>query len=112
MEVGMDADDLKERFATLVLEVVRSLREGDPFTRANARTLGHAAIVAAVGGVVVAIAQVVGDAVLRADLPDALPVEFSAQLSNLSLFAAVILAAIAQVFHRGTCLREDLEGVV
>lgn len=96
----------------LVLEVVRSLREGDPFTRANARILAHASIVAVVGGVVVAVAELVADAYVRSDLPDALPVDFSAQLSWVSMFAGLLLAALAQVFHRGTALREDLEGVV
>jgi hypothetical protein len=97
---------------TLVLRVVSSLRQGDPFTRANARTLGRAAVVAVVGGVVVAGAEVAADVVLRSDLPDELPVAFSAAPSSVSLFAGLILAALAQVFHQGTLLREDLEGVV
>jgi hypothetical protein len=97
---------------TLVLEVVRSLREGDPFTLANARTLAQAAVASVVGGVVVALAQVGSDAVLRSSLPDELPVAFSARLSNLSLVAGLLLATLAQVFHRGVRLREDLEGVI
>jgi hypothetical protein len=96
----------------LVLEVVRSLREGDPFTRTNACILSHASIVAVVGGVVVAVAEVAADSYVRSDLPDALPVIFSAQQSWISMFAGLLLAALAQVFHRGTSLREDLEGVV
>ena len=97
---------------TLVLEVVRTLREGDPFTMANARTLAHAAVASVVGGVVLALAQVGSDAVLRSSLPDELPVAFSAQLSNVSLVAGLLLATLAQVFHRGVRLREDLEGVI
>jgi hypothetical protein len=97
---------------TLVLEVVRSLRDGDPFTMANARTLAQAAVASVAGGVVVALAQVGSDAILRSSLPDELPVAFSAQLSNLSLVAGLLLATLAQVFHRGVRLREDLEGVI
>ena len=97
---------------TLIIEVVRSLREGDPFTRGNARILAQAALVAVIGGAVVVAATMIGPVVVDRGLPDALPVQLEVEGSSASLYAGLLLAAIAQVFHRGCDLRDDLEGVV
>lgn len=98
--------------ATLVLGVVRSLRRGDPFTRANAEALSHAAVVAVVGGVIVVLASIVGPVVVDRGIPDDLPVRLAVTGSSTSLYAGLLLAAVAQVFRRGCALRDELEGVV
>jgi hypothetical protein len=97
---------------TLLLQVVRSLRAGDPFTRENATLLGRAALVAIIGGAIVVAASIVGPIVVDSGLPDDLPVDLVVEGSSASLYAGLILAAIAQVFRRGCLLRDELEGVV
>ena len=60
----------------------------------------------------VAVASVVGPVIIDQGIPDDLPVRLSVESSSTSLYAGLLLAAVAQVFRRGCMLREELEGVV
>ena len=98
--------------AVLLLGVARGLREGDPFTTANARRLTSLAVLVVVGGFTVqwfhAISQ---DALLAA----ALPGQDRTSVFEMSFWyvpAGALVFFLAEVFARGARLREDLEGLV
>ena len=98
--------------ATLLLEVVRSIREGDPFHRANARLLTAAALVALVGGTIASAVGWIVSATLTSSAPESFGLDTSAELSFLPLAVGIVLAAVADVFRRGTDLRDEVEGLV
>jgi hypothetical protein len=96
----------------LLLQLVRSLRLGDPFRRANAhRLLGIAALVG-VGGQAVVLLDVWGRAQIM-NHPTVAPfVTHDERISYLPLIAGFGIAVAAEVFRQGARLREEVEGTV
>lgn len=96
----------------LVLLIVRSLRDADPFTTTNARRLRLLAVVVALGGT---LSSVLG-AVLRRWLLDnsgASDIVFRDwSISWVPLLIGVMIAVLAQVWSHGVEMRNDLEDVV
>jgi len=96
----------------LLLGVVRGLRDGDPFTRANARRLRVLAVVVVVSGVLVPIVRTMAhDVVLDPLLPDG-PRTATLQLDLWPALGGILVGFLAEVFARGARLREDVEGLV
>ena len=98
--------------ARLLLGVVRSLRLGDPFTAANARRLAMLSVVVIVGGVFLPFVQQVAlEGVLDPLLADG-PRTWRLDLALWPALTGVLVGFLAEVFSRGTRLREDVEGLV
>jgi Protein of unknown function (DUF2975) len=99
--------------ARLLLGVVRSLRDGDPFTSQNARRLGWLSGVVLVGGLSFQfLAGVAHARTIAPLLPDG-PTTWALELQLWPVLAAgALLGFLAEVFARGTRLREDVEGLV
>jgi hypothetical protein len=96
----------------LVLLIVRSLRNADPFSRINARRLRLLAALVAVGGT---LSSVLG-ALLRRWLLDtsgaANIVVRDWSASWVPLLVGLMIAVLAQVWSHGVDMRDDLEDVV
>lgn len=97
----------------LLLGIARTLRSGDPFVAGNARRVTAIAVLALIGGIAT---QLVGQ-YARAKLLQApgVPEEFTPVFFELSFLPVIVglpLAFFAEVFRRGTKLREDVEGLV
>jgi hypothetical protein len=96
----------------LVLLIVRSARDADPFTETNARRLRLLAVLLAVGGTIVSVLG----AVLRRWLLD------NSGASNIvardwtvtwiPLLVGLVIAVLAQVWSHGVEMRNELEDVV
>ena len=99
--------------ALLLLGVVRSLRDGDPFTTENARRLaGLSGVVIAGGLSFQLLAGIAHSRTIAPLLPDGSTTwELDLQLWPV-LAASGLLAFLAEVFARGARLREDVEGLV
>lgn len=96
----------------LLFLVVRTLRRGDPFLRANARRLRAVAVVVAVGGTVSELLRGWGTiGVLSADtVRDR--VVLGVEISLIPLVAGLVLGLLAEVFAQGADLRDDVDGLV
>ena len=96
----------------LLLLVVRTLRRGDPFVRANARRLRSVAVVVAVGGTASELLRGWGTiGVLSADtVSDRVVV--GVEISLIPLVAGLVLGLLAEVFAQGADLRDDVDGLV
>jgi hypothetical protein len=95
----------------LLLQLVRSLRTGDPFTADNARRLVTMALWVAIGGESAEMIQTLGVHLTGAPLFDSwtrLPIVISVR----PLVYGVALGVVAAVFRHGTALREESEGLV
>lgn len=96
----------------LLLGIARTLRSGDPFVAGNARRVTAIAVLALIGG----IATQVVDQFVKAELLQApgVPEQITPvfELSFLPVIVGLPLAFFAEVFRRGTKLREDVEGLV
>ncbi|QNN54602.1 DUF2975 domain-containing protein [Nocardioides mesophilus] len=96
----------------LVLLIVRSVREGDPFTEANARRFRLLAGVVAVGGTLISVLG----AVLRRWLLDSSGasniVARDWSISWVPVLAGLLIAVLAQVWGHGVAMRDELEDVV
>ena len=96
----------------LLLQVVRTLRQGNPFVRANARRLRSVAVVVAVGGSLSQVLTGAGTiAVLSAETVRDRVVP-TAEVSFLPLIAALVMGLLAEVFAQGADLRDDVDGLV
>jgi hypothetical protein len=96
----------------LLLQVVRSLRQGDPFRPANARRLLGIAALVGIGGQVTVLFGV-WSRMEVVNHPKVAPfVQHDVELSFLPLVAGLGIAVAAEVFRRGTRLRADVEGLV
>ncbi|GHC91730.1 hypothetical protein GCM10007079_39330 [Nocardiopsis terrae] len=102
--------------AFLVLRIVQSLKAGDPFVPANVRRLyGIAFTVMAAALVWTAVDGTTAAALQRAALPVEGHVLFEVRLDSgavSGLLVGFLLAALAEVFRRGTRMRDDVEGLV
>lgn len=101
---------------SLLYRVVRSLRQGDPFHRANARRLTAAALAVLVGGLLTSGASAFSSMVLAGAAQDLLGpdsgVVAGGEMSLLPALAALPIACLAEFFRRGTVLRDDVAGLV
>jgi hypothetical protein len=114
---GLVGSDVIEGAVTLavlllLLRVVRSLRHGDPFHRANARRLGAIAFLVGVVGQLAAILRAWGEGLVLGNTTVAPYVRHSVDVSWLPFAAGLGLALLAEVFRRGSVLREDVAGLV
>lgn len=102
--------------AYLLWRVVRSLREGDPFNRRNARRLTAAALIVMIGGTAVGVVDAMVGLVFSTEAADALgegsAVTSGAEISFLPIAIGLVLGVLAEVFRRGAAMREELEGLV
>lgn len=94
--------------ASLLLKVLQSVQEGDPFSRQNAQRLGRAALWSLIA---------FGAAVLHVIIPRLLVTtteDFSFDLvpDVTPLVFAIVFAVLAEVFKRGAEMRDELETVV
>ncbi|MBJ7456172.1 MAG: DUF2975 domain-containing protein [Thermoleophilia bacterium] len=102
--------------AYLLWRVVRSLREGDPFNRRNARRLTAAALIVMIGGTAVGVVDAMVGLVFATEAAEALgddsAVAPGTGLSFLPIAIGLVLGVLAEVFRRGAAMREELEGLV
>ena len=96
----------------LLLQVVRTLRRGDPFVRANARRLRSVAVVVAFGGTASELLRGWGTiGLLSADtVRDRVVV--GVEISFIPLVAGLVIGLLAEVFAQGADLRDDVDGLV
>jgi hypothetical protein len=96
----------------LLRRIARTLRDGDVFVPENARRLTLIALVALVIGLVGPVVQAITTDLLIAETPvrDAVPFEIT--FSAAPVVLGVLVAALGEVFRRGTVLRADSEGLV
>ena len=96
----------------LLLGLVRSLRQGDPFVAANARRLYAMAAAVGIGGQLAVLLHTWGRlAVLRHPRVEPYVVE-DFTFSYLPALGGLGIAVAAEVFRRGTELRREVEALV
>ena len=99
--------------ARLLLGIVRGLRDGDPFTAANARRLTSLAVLVFVGGLLLSVLHGVSqNALLSAALPAGLERPSVLDLPFWPAPVGTLVFFLAEVFSRGARLREDVDGLV
>lgn len=102
----------------LVLRVVRSQGRGDPFAPANVRRVRTIAFTVILASILVPTAQGLAGLFLQDGVVPAegmVLVAFDLTLGSaplVGLSAGLVLAALAEVFRRGTRLRDDVDGLV
>lgn len=99
-----------------VLRIVASLDRGDPFVPANARHVYTIAIAVITVAVLVPMVEAFTRArlesiALGSSAPSSVTFEFGSTDGAL-LLAGIVLVALAEVFRRGTRLRDDVAGLV
>ncbi|WP_017614311.1 DUF2975 domain-containing protein [Nocardiopsis salina] len=104
--------------ALTVRNVLLSLREGDPFVPVNVRRVYTLAVLAFLGSLLLPMIGVVCDLALRhgvVELGQAALFGFSLNPTSgplAGLLASLVLAALAEVFRRGSRMRDDVDGLV
>ncbi|MFD6951275.1 hypothetical protein A6A08_23525 [Nocardiopsis sp. TSRI0078] len=102
----------------MVLRLIQSLDKGDPFVPANVRRVYTIAFTVLAASVLVPLTGMVCEGILRSRAlgTDGFFLAVGASEGNgISLthvFVGLVLAALAEVFRRGTRLREDVRGLV
>ncbi|MFF2084608.1 DUF2975 domain-containing protein [Nocardia sp. NPDC058176] len=97
-----------------VLRVVGSLDKGDPFVAANARRVYSVAVAVITVALLVPVVEAFSHARLESmalGSPVSVTFEYGSS-SGALLLAGVALVALAEVFRRGTRLRDDVAGLV
>lgn len=92
--------------------LVRSLRRGDPFVPQNARRLYAIAAVVGLGGQAAGLLHEWGRASVIQTGRWAPYLEYEPAVSFVPLMAGIGIAVVAEVFRRGTQLREETQGLV
>lgn len=92
--------------------VARSLRDGDVFRPANVRLLRSSANIVLTGGLAAAAAHILVSLWFVEAAHDELPVRLAASGSLVAIPIALALGGLAEIFRRGTELRDDVEGLV
>lgn len=96
--------------------VVRSLRRGAPFHRANVRRLTAAALTVLFGGLAAGLAATFRTIELTTNAQDLLndgtALVAGAALPLWPIALGLLLLCLAEFFRRGTALAEDVEGLV
>jgi hypothetical protein len=97
----------------LLFLVVRSLKRGDPFTRANSRRLLGIAALVGIGGQAALWLHTWGRQVVITD-PAVAPysLERPEWTDIRPLLVGLAVYILADVFRRGTRMRDDVEGLV
>jgi hypothetical protein len=95
-----------------LLRIVRTLRRGDPFVPENARRLTAIALLIAAGGTLGDLLNNIAIGSLAQGSAAADIVALVYHVSFLPLAIGLVVAFLAEVFRRGTRLREDVEGLV
>lgn len=96
----------------LLLQIARTLHDGDPFVAANARRLYMIAGLVGIGGQIAVALQLWSRWTLLTHPQVAPYVLVDQQLSVLPLVAGLGIATAAEVFRQGTILRAEVEGLV
>ena len=96
----------------LLLLIVRTLRQGDPFVPGNARRLYAIAALVGLGGEAVVGLRAWGEAAVLAHPAVAPYVLHGTDISLVPVAAGLGIAVAAEVFRQGAELREDVEGLV
>jgi hypothetical protein len=91
-----------------LLEMVQTVRAGDPFVAANAYRLQAIAWILLALQILSLMIAAVGKAIST----DANPVRLDAGFSTSGWLAVILTFILARVFAEGTLMREDLEGTV
>lgn len=100
-------------FLVLLLRIVRSVKDGDPFVAANAERLSRMGWIALAGqlamlpvaGLVLWIEEVAGDA-------SKISSDSDVGVSGEGILLVLILFILARVFRKGAEMRDELEGTV
>lgn len=96
----------------LLLLIVRSLRQGDPFVSANAARLRLIAAAVAIGGTGASALHAWGAYLVLDDSAISPLVQQRVRISPAPLAAGLGFFLLAEVFRRGALMRDDLEGLV
>lgn len=96
----------------LLVRIVRTLRAGEPFVPPNARRIRVIAAIVLVVGVLGPVAEAITTQLLVRGSPVAELVAFEMRINAMPFVAGLLIAALAEVFARGTRLRQDTEGLV
>jgi uncharacterized protein YacL len=107
--IGAVALSLQYLIFKPLLEIVETVRAGDPFVTPNARrlrTIAWTLVAVQVLGIVLGV--------LAADISSALhrPIDIRANFSFTGLLAVLLTFLLAQVFATGARMREELAGTV
>ncbi|MEQ8716826.1 MAG: DUF2975 domain-containing protein [Acidimicrobiales bacterium] len=100
--------------ALVLLGLVRSLHDGDPFNRRNERRLWVLAAVAAVGGTVAGLGPQLIDGwmVGRSAASDLVETQLSLTSTLVALAASTVLAVLAGVWHLGVDLSDEARATI
>ncbi len=101
---------LSSVFFQRLVEIGRTVGEGDPFARANADRLFQMGLIS-LALFSMSVAAVIG-AMIYASKFDEIAADLTLDVSIESLMMAAILFILARVFRHGAAMREDLEGTV
>ena len=102
----------------VVLNLLRSLREEDPFVPANVRRVYTLAALVFLGSLLLPMVGAFCDIALRHGVvsPDeAALVSFTLSLGSgplVGVLVSLVLAALGEVFRRGSQMRDDVEGLI
>lgn len=96
----------------LLLQIVRSVRRGDPFDGANSRRLATLAVLVVAGGLGGSLVYQLVDnyLLISADVDYITVMDLS--FSLLPVLAGFGILVLAEVFRQGTRLRDDVDGLV
>ena len=98
-----------------VLRLQNDLRRGEPFSAANVRRVRNIAALVGIGASVVSFFDAVSNAQLLINRLPANPEMDAVFIMSVPLpwlLAMLLLLIVAEVFRRGTELRDDVEGLV
>lgn len=100
-------------FVVLLLRIVRSVKDGDPFIEENAQRLHRMGWIALASQIVMIPLGAIGlwIAEITKDIED-VHVDTDVGLSLEGILLALILFILARIFRHGAAMREDLEGTV
>lgn len=100
-------------FLVLLLRIVRSVKDGDPFIAENAQRLSRMGWVALVSQIVMIPigAMALWIAELTKDI-EGVHVDGEMGISGEGILLILVLFILARVFRRGTEMRDELEGTV
>lgn len=100
-------------FLVLLLRIINSVKEGDPFVEINAERLSRMGWIALAGQIAMIPvgALVLWIAEITKDIDDVY-VDSDFGISGSGVLLVLILFILARVFRQGAAMREDLEGTV
>ncbi|WP_256255743.1 DUF2975 domain-containing protein [Streptomyces sp. MUSC 14] len=96
----------------LLLQMARTLRNGDVFVPKNARRLSAMGLTVLVQAVLSPVLPALTTQALVSGTSSAGQIPFSATFTGQYVLLAFLILALGEVFRRGTKLRADTEGLV